>query len=703
MGRYTRYTCVAAQSFMMRPSAVSFSSILLLFASASVAQETKPLTNRYFVDNVYPVLEKAECRMCHNDNGVSSATRLQFPSEDAKPEAIELFGLTLSKLVNRANPAQSLLLNKPTMRVGHTGGERIRKGSQEESVLRRWVEYLVKQNELDLSAAINRLSGSARAAARPGALRRLTHSQYNNTVRDLLGDFTRPADQFPQEDFLHGFTNQVEGQSIPPLLAEAYTLAAEKLAANAFRRGDTQNLIPCKPVAASDLGCRDKFLRTFGLRAFRRPLTAKELASYGELFNEAATEQKDFYAGARLVVEAMLQSPNFIFHLEEGATGSLRRYAIANRLSYFLWDTMPNAELFQLVQAGALDSVQGIRNVARRMMDNPLAKKSLETFLAQWMRFDRVLGSARSVRRYPDFGPSLLAAMTEETKHLFNHLVWNDKNFMELFNADYTFTSARLAQLYGFEAPAEDFGRIKYPAGSTRAGVLGHASFLTLTGNPNDTSPTARGLFVREHFLCQTVPPPPPGVDTTLPAVTAEKPMTNKDRLDVHLTNKSCAGCHSLIDPIGFGLEGFDNIGRAREKVTLRIAQDRDAVTNQQRPPKEFELPLDTSGKIQGIPNSDFVGAKALGAILASDETCQKCVVKLVFRYAVGRHEAEPDLPHLDSVYDVFRKSGFHFREMILALVTSRPFLGGANTSLRQGMGQAAGQAAGVVPRPANR
>jgi hypothetical protein len=532
---------------------------------------------------------------------------------------------------------------------------------------------------------------------RPGALRRLTHSQYNNTVRDLLGDFTRPADQFPQEDFLHGFTNQVEGQSIPPLLAESYTIAAEKLAGNAFRRGDTQKLIPCKPAGVADAACRDKFLRAFGLRAFRRPLTTKEVASYGALFKEAAAEQKDFTAGAKLAVEAMLQSPNFLFHLEEGANGNLRRYAIANRLAYFLWDTMPNAELLQSAEAGELDTPPGIRKVARRMMDNPLSRKSLETFLAQWMRFDRVLGSARSVRRYPDFGPSLLAAMTEETKHLFNHLVWNDKNFMELFNADYTFTSARLAQLYGFEAPKEDFGMVKYPAGSTRAGVLGHASFLTLTGNPNDTSPTGRGLFVREHFLCQSVPPPPPGVDTTLPAVSAEKPMTNKDRLGVHLTNKSCAGCHSLIDPIGFGLEGFDNIGRARDKLTLRIAQERDAVTNQQRSPKEFDLPLETAGNIQGIPNSNFEGAKALGNILANDPTCQKCVVKLVFRYAVGRHEAEADQPHLDALYDVFRKSGFHFRDMVLELVTSAPFLG--NT--RQG--HVSDKRAGLVRDSANR
>src|SRR2546428_10392262 len=151
-----------------------------------------------------------------------------------------------------------------------------------------------------------------------------------------------------------------------------------------------------------------------------------------------------------------------------------------------------------------------IRKVSRRMLDNPHAKRALEVFLSQWMRFDRVMASVRSARIYSDFSNSLLPVMTEETRHLFNHLVWNDKNFMEIFNADYSFMWARLAQLYGLEAPAEEFGMVKYPAGSARAGVLGHAGLLTLTGNQTDTSPTARGLFVRDHFLCQNVPPARP-------------------------------------------------------------------------------------------------------------------------------------------------------------------------------------------------
>jgi hypothetical protein len=179
---------------------------------------------------------------------------------------------------------------------------------------------------------------------------------------------------------------------------------------------------------------------------------------------------------------------------------------------------------------------------------------------------------------------------------------------------------------------------------------------------------------VREHFLCQNVPPPPPGVDTNLPPVT-DKPLTNRDRLAIHLGNPSCAACHSLIDPIGLGFEKFDNIGRYREKLSLRIQSLRDAVTKKDSAPKDFELPLDTSAHIQGIANSQFTTIKELGGILANDPTCQRCMVKQIFRYAAGRHETESDQPQLDALYEVFRKSGFRFRELLLALVSSPAFL----------------------------
>jgi len=173
------------------------------------------LASEDFAGRLYPVLEKAQCRLCHNDNGVASTTRLQFPRSSATPEEIDRFGLRLRALVDRAHPEESLLLRKPTNRVPHTGGQRIAPGSAEDAALRAWVDYLATLP--DAAVQSERASGPARKT-----LRRLTSSQYNHTVRDLLGDQTHPADHFPNEDFVNGYTNQAEGQSVSPLLAEAY-------------------------------------------------------------------------------------------------------------------------------------------------------------------------------------------------------------------------------------------------------------------------------------------------------------------------------------------------------------------------------------------------------------------------------------------------------------------------------------------------
>ena len=298
----------------------------------------------FFAAKLYPILEKAECRMCHNDNGVSSATRLHFPAPEAKADAIEIFGLKLSVLVDRKNVSRSLLLNKPTQRIPHTGGERILKGSPEEAVLRTWVEHLASLSDLELKASVDRLSARSQGPAKPGDLRRLTHSQYNNTVRDLLGDFTRPADHFPPEDFVNGFTNQVEGQSMPPLLVEAYTIAAEKLAAERVPRRRYAGAYPLQAGLAGRRACRDQFIRSFGRKAFRRPLTDDEVADYADLFAGAAASQHDFLAGAQAcggsdaaVARVSLPPRRWT------RTAAVRAdYGIASRLSYFLWDTMPD-------------------------------------------------------------------------------------------------------------------------------------------------------------------------------------------------------------------------------------------------------------------------------------------------------------------------------------------------------------------------
>ncbi len=624
-----------------------------------------------FSDKIYPLLERAACRSCHSFDGVASATRLRFPDLEVPKDRIEAFGKSLAELVNREDPDSSVLLLKPTNRTPHSGGERIGQGTPEEAALRSWISVLTKISGKELAAALRyqQEEAAGHGVVPRVVLRRLSHNQYNRTVLDLLGDATNAARQFPPEVYVDGFKNQYAALSVPPLLAEAYSSAAERVATNAFRRGDLHGLIPCRPPSEDDATCSTRFIETFGRRAFRRPLEPEEVGRYRTIFKG----EKEFIKGAQGVVEAMLQSPNFVFWLEETSNPKWQPYATAARLSYFLWDTTPDGALLDSAANGELNTPEGVGQVARRMLDSPKAQGGLDEFVSQWLRFDRVMSAARERRVYPLFNRELAASMTEEARRFIGDLVWNNHDFMQAFRANYSFINSGLAAVYKVEAPARDFDRVEFPLEAERAGLLGQALFLTLTSKPEGTAPTGRGLFIREHFLCQQVPPPPPNVDTNLPPVEESKPMTNRERLAGHTKNKACASCHNLIDPIGFGLERFDAIGMRREKDKLLFYPVvEDAVAARKAKPKLVELELDTSGKVAGFENSEFSSPRQLGEILARMPQCQECIVKQVFRFMAGRLDTAADRPLLNEALKDFQDSGFRFRELLVSLVKGR-------------------------------
>ncbi len=493
-------------------------------------------------------------------------------------------------------------------------------------------------------------------------LRRLTHSQYNNAVRDLLGDQTRPADRFPPEDFVNGFKNQIQAQSISPLLAEAYSAAAEKLAQNAFRGGDTNKLIPCRPAGPADRACAEQFVKRFARRAYRRPPTERETRRFTEMIATAG----DFLKGAQSAVETMLQSPNFLFRVEREGS----HYAAAARLAFFLWNAPPDDALLDAAASGNLD----LEKTARQMAADPRARQTVDEFIAQWLRFDLLLSTVKDRRQFPQFTPELAEAMAEETRLLIHQLVWENRNFMELFTAGYGFLNSDLAQLYGFPAPPSEFAKVGFPAESDRAGLLGQGAFLALAAKPGDTSPTARGLFVRDHLLCQTIPDPPPGTNSTLPEVTAEKPRTNRERLSEHVANATCRGCHRMIDPVGFAFEKFDAIGQRRDKLKLTFLPQF-GKENKSPKPTTAEVDLDTRGTLAGMGAGEapeFSSPKELGQLLAASPICQDCIVKQLFRYANGRHETKDDEPAIQAAAQRFRQSQFQFRELMIAVATSQ-------------------------------
>ena len=618
-----------------------------------------------FREQLYPVLEKAGCRACHNPTGVASPTRLHFPEKNVPAAKIDAFGDSLVELIDRNDPEKSLLFVKPTARVTHAGGERITKSSSEEATLRAWIDHLAKLSGKELAAALQYKQRDAMGYGQTPtvALRRLTHSQYNSTVRALLRDSTKPAKNFPPEDYVNGFRNQYESLSISPILAEADGRSAERLASNAFRRGDSRGLIPCEPQAADDGPCRKKFIEQFGRRAFRRPLDATEIAGYERLFRN----QGSFLRGAQTVIESILQAPSFLFWMEDTPSPKLRPYAAASQLSYFLWNSMPDDALLASAESGELNTREGVEKVARRMLADPKAREGLDEFVSQWLRFDRVLGAARERRVYPLFNERLAQSMTEEARRFIGHIVWNDRDFREVFNANYTFIDSDLASVYGMERPASEWDRVEFPPASERAGVLGQALFLTSTSKPGDTTPTGRGLFVREQFLCQAVPDPPPGVDTNLPPLDEAKPLTNRGRLAMHAKAPMCASCHNLIDPIGFGLEKFDAIGMRRDQYKLVFGSEESRGRM-----KEVLLDLDTTAWVTGIANSQFTNPRGLGELLAQTPQCHECVVKQLFRYMAGREDTPADRPMIRVALNRFRDSGFHFKDLMVTLITEQ-------------------------------
>jgi hypothetical protein len=630
----------------------------------------------FFQSQVFPVFEAAKCSGCHAASGVASATRLHFPEQGATPAQIQAFGLSLSNLVDRTDASKSLLLTKPTNVERHTGGVRIKPGSPEAQIVANWAASLASASDATLAAAVKSLAGSEGEAAPKQLVRRLTHAQYDNTVRDLLGDYSKPAERFPPEDYVDGFKNQLTGQGMPPLLVETYSTAAERLALNAFRIGDINGLVPCKPASFSDQKCRDAFVRRFGLRAFRRPLTEDEVKRYSAVFSEQARVSRRFLDGARVVVEAMLQSPNFLFHVEAGPDGKDTDYDAASRLSYLLWNTMPDDALFEAAAKGALGTPDGRERTARRMIENsPKRRDALDQFFEEWLRFDRVVNAVKA-NRYQAFTPELALAMAEETRTLLHHLVSNDANFMEALTADYSFLTSELAEVYGLPAPKEQFEMVKFPADSNRAGILGQGTFLASTAGPTDTSPTARGIFIRERLLCQHVPPPPPGVITTLPdPLVDEKPKGRRQLMVEHVENATCASCHRLMDPIGFGFEHFDAIGQYRKQEMIPVPRRGGAGGGGRGGPPPIPLEIDAQGEIAGLPNSNFSGARQLGTILANSPVCQECVVRQMFRYSYGRLESASDEKTIDQLYDQFKASGFRFKSLMVALVQSPEFL----------------------------
>jgi hypothetical protein len=275
----------------------------------------------------------------------------------------------------------------------------------------------------------------------------------------------------------------------------------------------------------------------------------------------------------------------------------------------------------------------------------------LSRFFDEMLQLRDIAQMAKDPRTYPTYSAALGSAMREETQRLLQSVIWDqDSDFRQVFDADYTFVNASLAALYGLQgAPASGFGRASLPADGRRAGILGHAAFLSLMAHPNGSSPTFRGKFVREKLLCQTIPAPPPDVDTSLPITSG---LTARERLLAHRQNPSCAGCHALMDDIGLGLENFDGIGRYRTT--------------------EDGLPIDASATLDTL--GGFAGARELGGLLRREERVTACFARNLLRAATGHVDTEGESTPIQKIHDGFASSRYRVKQLLVEIAGSDPF-----------------------------
>jgi hypothetical protein len=492
------------------------------------------------------------------------------------------------------------------------------------------------------------------AVVAPVPLRRLTREEYNNTVRDLLADTSRPADAFPPDEAVGGF----ESNNLAPIttpLVERYMDAAEALAVRAV--GHVDALAPC-PAGQPHEECARRFIDTFGRRAFRRPLEESESAALFAVYAEKQ-RRSDYAGGIQLVLEAMLQSPQFLYRVEPAdgpgpKTRPLTGYEVATRLSYFIWASTPDQRLLDEAAAGKLSAPADVESAARRLLADPRAVDGIKSFHRQWLGLSELETASKDGLLAAAFTPQLKEAMVEETLRFSTDAVLAGGDTVTmLLTSNTSFVNAPLAAVYGVPAPASSFARVELPR-AQRSGVLTQASVMTVLAAAEQTSPILRGKFVRERLLCQPIPAPPAGVIITPPKF--DPKVTTKERFIQHRRDPTCAGCHELMDPVGFTFEHYDAIGRWR------------AV--------DGAFPVDAVGDLSGTDDADgkFDGAIELGARLAKSQQVRRCIATQWFRFALGRPERDADAGSLAAAYQVFEREGFDVRELIVAITTTDAF-----------------------------
>ncbi len=678
-----------------------FLFFVLLGLHGATTKASDELEDRFY-DQIQPILE-TYCYGCHGYGAKKGGVALDAFEED------------LGLLQTDHETWWAVLKNLRAGVMPPPGKER--PSSEEVEVLVNWIKYdafAIDPNEPD-----------------PGrvTVRRLNRVEYRNTIRDLTGVDYDTRSKFPPDDSGHGFDNIADVLSISPLLMEKYIAAAQEIVAEAMpddSDGDNDNRLQRRNrerYFPSEVPGDEEARRTlahetinqFATKAFRRPVAGETLERLVNLAERVYSyEGSTFENGISQAMIAILASPQFLFREEEFEEGSagpfplIDEYALASRLSYFLWSSMPDDELFQHAERGTLR--ENLNAEVTRMLNSSKSDEFVEGFVGQWLKvrdiesvpinafavlsrdqgpdpeFDRIRSRFRELRRRPqeelteeereeldevrsaffrsfrrfrefELDGELRRAMRRETEMLFDFIVRENRSVLELLDSDYTFLNGRLAKHYGIEGiEGGRHQRVALAPESLRGGVLTHGTVLAVTSNPDRTSPVKRGLFVLENLLGTPPPPPPPDIPALeeSEANSGGGPLTLRETMALHRARPSCASCHDRMDPLGLALENFNALGRFRNV--------------------ERGQPIDASGEL--VTGETFSGIRELKQILIEDkrEDFYRCLTEKLLTYALGRGLEYSDVEVVDQLVGRLEVSDGEAMALLTGIVESPAF-----------------------------
>ena len=603
--------------------------LILIVAALGVSANERGAVAAEFKKDVLPVLEKY-CLSCHDDTA-KGGVNLEALSKDG---AFWLEPKTWEKTLNTIRDASMPPAKKE------------QPNPEERALLTAWLTAAL--DNPDLAKVLSDVGRKP--------LHRLSRLEYNNTVRDLFGVDSQPADRFPPDGGGGGgFDNNAATLFVPPILMEKFLAAASEIVGAA----KPELIFHVRPSDTKDgqTAARENLV-WLASRAFRRPVADDEAGGLLALFDATMRQGAKWNEAMRQCVRAVLVSPSFLFRVEQDRPGLVPQrvsdWELASRLSYFIWSSMPDETLFAVAREGKLSDPATFEAQVRRMIADPKARTFAENFASQWLRTRELRTSVRPANEtQPEFTPALRDAMAAEPLVFFDALLREDRPLTECLDADYAFVNAELAKFYGLcEVEGEGFERVALTDRS-RGGVVTMAGVLTLTSYPRRSSPVLRGKWIMEEILGTPPPPAPPMIKTLPTSDKGRNGLTFRQQLEVHRNRAECASCHKTMDQLGFGLENFSPVGSWRTTVA--------------------DVPVDTSGELPD--GTKFTGPLDLKRLLLDrrDEFTRN-VTERMFSYALGRGVEQTDWLAIRQIARAVAQDDYRAQRLVIEIAKSPAF-----------------------------